>query len=159
MPPICRCHISFTFMQPYRHNRPKTKSAETQPKIPAQKNSCDPLSPYVGIIQIRFRVKASAYSQPACASTPFFVFGIIFVMICFYNSFIIHACSQNASFSCINCCSSSVSWLPISHDTNPHCGLKYNLSNRTYFAACLSLLIRAVPALYISLCYLSHSFC
>ena len=35
------------------------------------KNTCNSLSPYVGIIQIRFRVKASAYSQPAHASTPF----------------------------------------------------------------------------------------
>ena len=157
MPPICRCDISFFLLLPY--GAKNQKSAGIQRKDSCTNNACDLLSPYVGIIQIRFWVKASAYSQPACASTPFFVFGIIFVMICFYNSFIIHACSQNASFSCINCCSSSVSWLPISHDTNPHCGLKYNLSNRTYFAACLSLLIRAVPALYISLCYLSQSFC
>lgn len=41
---------------------------------------CDPLSPYVGIIQIRFRVKASAYSQPACASTPFYLFFIIHIL-------------------------------------------------------------------------------
>ena len=48
------------------------KNAGTQPKIPAhKKHTCVPLSPYVGIIQIRFWVKAAAYSQPACASTPF----------------------------------------------------------------------------------------
>ncbi len=44
------------------------------------KHTCDPLSPYVGIIQIRFWVKASAYSQPACASTPFYDC-ITFVMV------------------------------------------------------------------------------
>ena len=82
---ICRCLI-------HKKCRNPTKDSCT-------KTTCDSLSPYVGIIQIRFRVKASAYSQPACASTPFFVFDITFVMICFfYNSFIIHACSQNASF-------------------------------------------------------------
>ena len=43
---------------------------ESNAKIPAQ-NSYVSISPYVGIIQIRFRVKASAYSQPAYASTPF----------------------------------------------------------------------------------------
>ena len=64
---------------------------ESQPKIPAhQKHTCDSLSPYVGIIQIRFRVKASAYSQPACASTPFHfsVVHITCVMItCFQQQF------------------------------------------------------------------------
>ena len=38
----------------------------------AHKKRSATVSPYVGIIQIRFWVKASAYSQPACASTPFF---------------------------------------------------------------------------------------
>ena len=69
-----------------------------------KKHTCDPLSPYVGIIQIRFRVKAYAYSQPACASTPFFCFPHHFCDGLFYNSFIIHTCSQNASFFYINCC-------------------------------------------------------
>ncbi len=58
------------------------KNAGTQPKIPAhKKHTCDPLSPYVGIIQIRFWVKASAYSQPACASTPFY-FTVIEISNC-----------------------------------------------------------------------------
>ena len=39
------------------------------------------LFPYVGIIQIRFWVKASAYSQPACASTPFY-FTVIEISNC-----------------------------------------------------------------------------
>ena len=46
--------------------RNPTKDSCTQ-----KKHTCDPLSPYVGIIQIRFWVKAAAYSQPVCASTPF----------------------------------------------------------------------------------------
>ena len=60
-----------------------SKNAGTQPKIPAHKktHTCDPLSPYVGIIQIRFWVKASAYSQPACASTPFY-FTVIEISNC-----------------------------------------------------------------------------
>ena len=72
MPPICRCDISFFLLLPYRCKRPK-KSAGIQRKDSCTNNSCDLLSPYVGIIQIRFWVKASAYSQPACASTPFFL--------------------------------------------------------------------------------------
>ena len=55
---ICRCLI-------HKKCRNPTKDSCTK------KHTCDPLSPYVGIIQIRFRVKAYAYSQPACASTPF----------------------------------------------------------------------------------------
>ena len=66
VPPICRCYalnLSTYF-----------KNAGTQRKIPASKTHiCDSLSPYVGITQIRFRVKASAYSQPAYASTPLFI--------------------------------------------------------------------------------------
>ena len=55
------------------------------------KHTCDPLSPYVGIIQIRFRVKASAYSQPACASTPFYdcitcVMAIVLTTVPLYTS-------------------------------------------------------------------------
>ena len=55
------------------------------------KHTCDPLSPYVGIIQIRFWVKASAYSQPACASTPFydcitFVMAIVLTTVPLYTS-------------------------------------------------------------------------
>lgn len=73
------------------------KVQESNAKIPAQKVACDLLSPYVGIIQIRFWVKASAYSQPACASTPFSL-SLSLRNGLFYNSFIIHACSQNASF-------------------------------------------------------------
>ena len=46
-----------------------------------KKHTCDSLSPYVGIIQIRFWVKASAYSQPACASTPFY-FTVIEISNC-----------------------------------------------------------------------------
>ena len=88
---ICRCLI-------HKKCRNPTKDSCTK------KHTCDPLSPYVGIIQIRFRVKAYAYSQPACASTPFFCFPHHFCDGLFYNSFIIHVCSQNASFSCINCC-------------------------------------------------------
>ena len=50
------------------------------------KNTCNSLSPYVGIIQIRFRVKASAYSQPAIRAP-----------LVFNNSFIIHVHKGNAS--------------------------------------------------------------
>ena len=102
MPPICRCDISFSCCCPI--GAKNQKSAGIQRKDSCTKNACDLLSPYVGIIQIRFRVKASAYSQPACASTPFFCFPHHFCDGLFYNSFIIHACSQNASFFCINCC-------------------------------------------------------
>ena len=38
------------------------------------------------------------------------------------------------SLSFAHCCS-SVSLFPISHDANPHCGLKYRRSSGTYFAA------------------------
>ena len=96
----------------------KLKNAGTQPKIPAHKKyTCDPLSPYVGIIQIRFWVKASAYSQPACASTPFsryhpagclnpysrmiYLFQLstspAWWLIVFNNNFIIHVHNRNAS--------------------------------------------------------------
>lgn len=39
------------------------------------------VSPYVGITQIRFRVKASAYSQPAYASTPLFITILLYTLI------------------------------------------------------------------------------
>lgn len=95
VPPICRCDISFFLLLPY--GAKNQKSAGIQRKDSCTKNACDLLSPYVGIIQIRFWVKASAYSQPACASTPFSL-SLSLRNGLFYNSFIIHACFQNASF-------------------------------------------------------------
>ena len=79
MPPICRCDISFFLLLPY--GAKNQKSAGIQRKDSCTKNACDLLSPYVGIIQIRFWVKASAYSQPACASTPFY-FTVIEISNC-----------------------------------------------------------------------------
>ena len=61
---------------PSKKCRNPTKDSCTQ-----KTHTCDPLSPYVGIIQIRFWVKASAYSQPACASTPFY-FTVIEISNC-----------------------------------------------------------------------------
>ena len=63
----------------------------------AHKKRSATVSPYVGIIQIRFWVKASAYSQPAVRA-PRFHYPYHFCNGLFYNSFIIHACFQNASF-------------------------------------------------------------
>ena len=58
------------------------KNAGTQRKIPASKTHiCDSLSPYVGITQIRFWVKASAYSQPAYASTPLFITILLYTLV------------------------------------------------------------------------------
>ena len=79
VPPICRCDISFSCCCPI--GAKNQKSAGIQRKDSCTKNACDLLSPYVGIIQIRFWVKASAYSQPACASTPFY-FTVIEISNC-----------------------------------------------------------------------------
>jgi hypothetical protein len=69
-------------MQPYRRNRPKTKSAGTQPKIPAQKPLVIHYLPTLALSKSGSGLKRPAYSQPACASTPFMVYDITFVMIC-----------------------------------------------------------------------------
>ena len=62
---------------------------ESNAKIPAQ-NSYVSISPYVGIIQIRFRVKASAYSQPAYASTPFSFFATFFIILIYAEIAIVY---------------------------------------------------------------------
>ena len=58
----------------------------------------------------------------------------------FYQAAIFYSSPQTSSaISLISLsfihCSSSVSLFPISHDANPHWGLKYSLSRGTYFAA------------------------
>ena len=66
----CKFPVSVTF--PHYSQKIKVQDLCKKDSCTLSNHTCVSLSPYVGIIQIRFWVKASAYSQPACASTPFF---------------------------------------------------------------------------------------
>ena len=96
MPPICRCDISFFLLLPYRRKRPK-KVQEPNAKIPAQIALVTYYLPTLALSKSGSGLKHPLTLSPP-ARAPRFYYPYHFCNGLFYNSFIIHACFQNASF-------------------------------------------------------------
>ena len=96
MPPICRCDISFFLLLPYRRKRSK-KVQESNAKIPAQKMLVTYYLPTLALSKSGSGLKHPLTLSPPVRA-PLFHYPYHFCNGLFYNSFIIHACFQNASF-------------------------------------------------------------